>query len=404
MENHSLFSRRNFLKTSVAVSGALVVPSSAKAQPAPAVADATPLPMRQLGKSGPQVTMVSLGGMMNALSPEYLDIAWSMGVRYFDTADCYLGGKSEKIIGEWLKQYPERRKDIFLVSKDHPGKDPEKLLEQVDKRLAACGTDYLDLFFIHGIGPKSNGTDSLEWPKSDQLKKVVEQLKSSGKCKMVGFSCHDARLVDYLNAAAEGGFVDAIMLAYNPFFEPGGPFDQAMDACQKAGIGLIAMKTMRGLKDVPKRLPEFDKLGLTTHQALLHAVWSDPRVSAVCSMINNVGEMEVNTGAARSYKEPLKAAHRELLKETLIASRRSYCPGCPSCDAFAAGTALAFGDISRYVTYYEQDGDIGARDQYQALAAAARDCTTADLEAMRDGCAFGTDYPEIMRRAQRYFS
>ena len=59
------------------------------------------------------------------------------------------------------------------------------------------------------------------WPKSDEFKKVAETLKSSGKVKMVGFSCHDGRLKDYLNAAAQGGFLDIIMLRYTPFFHQG---------------------------------------------------------------------------------------------------------------------------------------------------------------------------------------
>ena len=121
-------------------------------------------------------------------------------------------------------------------------------------------------------------------------------------------------LTDYLNAAAEGGFLDIIMLQFNPFYEKGGEFDQALDAAHEAGIGLVAMKTMRTTKDVPKRLPEFDKLGLTTHQAVLHSAWSDPRISAVCNMIDNVDQMSSSAAAARSYKAPLKFAHMELLQ------------------------------------------------------------------------------------------
>ena len=124
------------------------------------------------------------------------------------------------------------------------------------------------------------------------------------------------------------------MLAFNPFYPKGGPLDKALDAAHKAGIGLVAMKTMRSTKDVPKRLPEFDKLGLTTHQAVLHAAWSDPRISVVCNMIDNVDQMQSSTAAARSYKEPLKFAHLELLKETILAGRRTMCTGCPACEAF----------------------------------------------------------------------
>ncbi len=412
-ENQLPTSRRAFLKSTMALPVAYAVAPSLLAQTAfaadaPAAAGAAAstdaLPRRQLGKNGPMVTMLSMGGMMSALSPDYLDIAWSMGIRYFDTADCYLKGQSEKIVGQWLAKYPERRKEIFLVSKDHPHKGPEQMLEMIDRRLAAIGTTYLDAFYIHGIGPREYSDDSLNWPKSDAFKKTAEQLKSSGKVKMVGFSCHDGRLPDYLNAAADGGFLDIIMLAFNPFYPKGGPFDQALDAAYKAGIGLVAMKTMRNTRDVPMRLPNFDKIGLTVPQAVLHSVWSDPRISVVCNMIDNVDQMTSSTAAARSYKAPLSFTHMEELRETLLAGRRTMCTGCPSCEAFAKQTDFAFHDIARFVTYYEQDGNVEARDYYHALPAEARDASKVDLAALRDGCHFNTNYPEIIRRAERYFA
>jgi aryl-alcohol dehydrogenase-like predicted oxidoreductase len=398
-------SRRNFLKSAVTLPVALAAtPALLTPTAHAAAAGAGVLPRRQLGKNGPAVTMLNMGGMMAAMSPDYLDIAWSMGIRYFDTADCYLHGQSEKIIGAWLKKYPERRKEIFLVSKDHPKQGPEQLLTMIDKRLAALGTSYLDAFYIHGLGPREYGEDSLNWPKGGKFKEVAEALKKSGKVKMVGFSCHDGRLPDYLNAAAEGGFVDIIMLAFNPFYPKDGPLDKAIDAAHNAGIGLVAMKTMRGTKDVPKRLPELDKLGLTTHQAVLHSVWSDPRISSICNMIDNVDQMTTSTAAARSYKEPLKFAHMELLRETLLAGRRTMCTGCPACEENSKQTDFAFHDIARFVTYYEQDGNTEARDYYAALAAEHRDTSKVDLAALRDACHFKTDYPEIIRRAERYFA
>jgi len=406
-QNPSATSRRHFLKSTLTLPVALAAAPALFTQATQAAGAPTAtevLPRRQLGKSGPKVTMLSMGGMMAAMSPDYLDIAWSMGIRYFDTADCYIHGQSEKIIAQWLAKYPERRKDIFLVSKDHPHQGPEQLLTMVDKRLAACGTTYLDAFYIHGLGPKEYGEGSLDWPKSEAFQKVAEQLKSSGKVKMVGFSCHDGRLPDYLNAAAQGGFIDIIMLAFNPFYPKGGPLDKALDACHEKGIGLVAMKTMRSAKDVPKRLPELDKLGLTTHQAVLHSAWSDPRISAICNMIDNVDQMASSTAAARSYKTPLKFAHLELLKETILAGRRTMCTGCPACEEASQQTRFAFQDIARFVTYYEQDGNTEARDYYQALAAEHRDKSTVDLATLRDACHSRTDYPDIIRRAERYFA
>jgi predicted aldo/keto reductase-like oxidoreductase len=410
--NHSPSSRRQFLKTAVAVPAGLALARNIPAQAAttettpPPIASPAPdptLPRRPLGRDGTQVTMMTLGGNMAASSPDYYDIAWSMGIRYFDTARSYLNGRSEVIVSKWLEKHPERRSEIFLVSKDHP-RNPEQMLELIDRRLETIGTKYLDAFYIHGIGPREYGEESLEWPKSDKFKKVAEQLKSSGKVKKVGFSCHDGRLTDYLSAAAEGGFLDVIMLAYTPFYEKGGALDKALNACHKAGIGLVAMKTMRNASDVPKRIPEFDKLGLTVHQANMHAVWSDPRISAICNAVENVSQMESSTSAARSYKEPLKTTHVELLKQVILTHRRSMCPGCPACAEAAAQTDLAFHDIARYVMYYEQDGSLEAKDLYRALPAVARDASGADLAALGSKCALRVDYAEILKRAERYFA
>jgi hypothetical protein len=164
------------------------------------------------------------------------------------------------------------------------------------------------------------------------------------------------------------------------------------------------MKTLRHAGDVPKRLPEFDKLGLTTHQTILHAVWSDPRISAICNSVRNFDQMKSSIAAVHNYKEPLEVSLVERLKDVVLASRRTMCPGCPSCDTMAASTAFAFRDVARYVTYFEQDNNHLSRSLYRDLPARARDASTADLEALRDTCAFRVDYPEIARRAERYFS
>ncbi|HEX9048698.1 MAG TPA: aldo/keto reductase [Verrucomicrobiae bacterium] len=397
-------SRRNFLKSTLTLPVALAAAPSLLTQSLSAAeAPADVLPQRELGKSGRKVTMLCMGGMMGALNVDYIDIAWTMGIRYFDTARAYLNGKSEAIFGAWLAKYPERRKEIFLVTKDHP-RTGAQLVEMVEKRTAACGTSYLDAFFIHGLNRKAYGEDSVNWPKNDDFKSAVAKLKSEGKVKLVGFSTHDGDMNDYLHAAAEGGFMDMVMLKYNPFFQKGDAFDQALEAAHKAGIGLVAMKTMRDVQNVSKRLPEFDKLNLTTHQAKLHACWSDPRIAAVCVNIENVDQMTKSAEAARSYKGPLKMAHMDLLKETMLASRRTMCTGCPACAEFSRQTNFAFDDIARYVTYYEQDGNTEARDYYRALAEEQRDASKIDLAALRDACHFKTDYPEIVKRAEKYFA
>ncbi len=404
-------SRRDFLKTSfaaplaVAAGSTILGSSSSAVEAAVASAGKGELPKRKLGRNGPEVTTIGLGGTMSAHNPQYLDIAWAMGIRYFDTADCYKGGQSERDISRWLKKYPNRREDLFLVTKDHPTNGPRELISQLDRRLERLQTDYVDLFFIHGIGPRSYGRDSLRWPEGGEFKEVVQEIKRSGKARMLGFSCHDGRLIDYLNSAARGRFVDAIMLKYDTFHKEDDALDLALSKCYDAGIGLIAMKEMRMAKYAPKRIPEFDKLGLTTHQAIVQSVLSDKRISAICSAMDNVSQMEENTIAARNYKSPIKTGHRDLLRDTLIRNARiTMCPGCPSCDAADAALGGTLLDVSRYVTYYEQDGLLEARDYYRDLRSFIRTASEPDLVAAQAACKYGVDYLEIIRRAERYFA
>lgn len=364
----------------------------------------TLLPTRKLGRNGPAVPMLAMGGDMEATNaPGLINRAWASGMRYYDTAQKYGHAREEEIYRRWLAAHPERRQEIFLVSKDYPTKrGPEQLLEMIDVRLQALGTDYLDLYFIHQLCPEVYGPESVNWGKSDVFRRVAETLKASGKVKMVGFSCHGGP--EYIQAAADGGFLDALMVQYTPFYERGGAFDRALTACHEKGIGLIAMKTLRHAGNVPGRIPEFEKLGLTTQQAILHAVWSDPRISAICNSVRNFDQMKSSIAAAHGYKAPLEVSLVERLRDVVLASRRTMCPGCPSCDANVTATAYAYRDIARYVTYFEQDDDGRSRALYRSLPDAARAASKAELTALRDGCSFGIDYPAIAARADRYFA
>lgn len=397
-DNH--VSRRTAIGVGVAGVGALAVGGGGPVRGAgPAL-----LPTRKLGANGPMVPMLAMGGDMESTSaPGLINRAWASGMRYYDTAQKYGRENEEAIYKKWFAANPGRRKDIFLVSKDYPKKKgPEELLEMIDTRLEALGTDYLDLYFIHQLCPEVYGPESVSWGKSDVFRKVADQLKASGKVKMVGFSCHGGP--EYIQAAADGGFLDALMVQYTPFYERGGAFDRALTACHEKGIGLIAMKTLRHAGDVPKRLPEFEKLGLTTHQALLQAVWSDPRISAICNSLRNFDQMKSSIASAHGYKAPLDVSLISRLKDAVLASRRTMCPGCTSCDAKVASTEFAFRDVARYVTYFEQDNYGQSRDLYLALPESARDASKADLKSLQEACAFGIDYNAIAARAERYFA
>ena len=212
-------SRRDFVKAGAAAVVIAGTGAAAQTQPAsaPAARVQPPLPTRPLGRSGVRVSVLNQGTY--AMSRRLLDYCYAQGIRYFDTADCYRNGQSEAEIGEWFER-TGKRKEIFLVTADHPGSSGkgnlELLLTKIDKRLESLKTDYIDLFCIHGISAREYGPQALEWPRSKEFKEVAEKLRKSGKTKFVGFTCHDSQAPEFLEAAAEGGFVDAVMMSYNP--------------------------------------------------------------------------------------------------------------------------------------------------------------------------------------------
>ena len=85
--------------------------------------------------------MLNLGTWRSVGLDRILRFAWANGIRYIDTAKSY---GSEPAIGRWLQAMPEVRKQIFLVTKDHPGL-PEEMIDRLDERLDALKTDYVDL-------------------------------------------------------------------------------------------------------------------------------------------------------------------------------------------------------------------------------------------------------------------
>ncbi len=398
-------SRRAFLRNTIgsslpiAVSGSLVATHSASA----ASAGNRELPRRKLGRNGPDVTIISQGGSMSAHSAMFLELAWANGIRYFDASVAYLNGQCERNIRDFLKRDSSRRKELFLVTKDRP-QQPTDMLDMIDNRLAALETDYVDLFFIHGINTRRLGMEALDWPKSDELREVARKLKESGKARMVGFSCHDEYLVDFMNAAAEGGFLDAIMVQYDPFHEKGSGFDKALTACHQAGIGLVAMKNFRAVGQVSKRLPGLDQLGLTTHEAVVQKVMSDKRISAMCLESANMEQLQENTGATLKYDESKALAASGILKDHVMLASHEVCPGCDSCREIGKHNEAVLGDVARYVSYYERDGKQVARDYYRQLSAASLEKSAKLAGLARDRCHYHVNYPLIMEKAAGYFA
>jgi aryl-alcohol dehydrogenase-like predicted oxidoreductase len=402
--------RRTFLQAgALAVASAASLAPGARAEDAPA--KPAELPRRPLGKTGVNITILDQGSVRGDGFDRILRLSFASGVRVFDTAKVY---GSERNFKKWFEQAPEVRKQIFLVTKDQP-RTPRQMLKMVDQRLAALGTDYIDLFFVHAMGDEHRLDDAINFVKGQEFKETADAIRKSGKAKFIGFSTHNKNRAQIIQAAAEAGIVDAIMLQYSPWLDKDAPLNKALDVCHEKGIGLITMKQVAGrffgdqtkvniLDEVVRRVPMLAEKKLTPFQGLLHAIWTDERISASCVSMRNTEQIRQNVDAARRF-EPLKTAEILQLRDAVLDHGPMLCADCDGRCSIAAGTKAELGDLTRFLTYHEHHGlRADARRQYAALSPEARDWSDADLEAARNACPNRLDFARLLREVDRHLA
>ena len=390
-------SRRDFLKAAGAVTAtSLLGPGptfgniSGTSASAPEV-----VPTRPFGKTGAQVSMLGLGGMFDIPSNQLLlQQALKWGVTYWDTADCYEGGRSEKGIGSFFARYPEVRNKIFLVSKSD-ARDPAGMTRLIDRSLERMKTDYIDLYLLHGI----NGIDELD----TSTRAWADKAKAEGKIKFFGFSTH-SNMEECMLEAAKLGWVDGIMMSYNYRTMNKAEMKEAVAACQEAGIGLTAMKTQGGWSfgssSAAKMMDTFIEKGFTDKQAKLKAVWTNPKIASICSQMPSITILMSNVAAALD-KTTLSAEDLRLLDQYAKETASSYCAGCSNiCETILAG-GVPVATVMRYLMYYESYGDLHrARSLYGSLSAEVRaQIGSLDYSGAEQRCPQGMAIGRLMRRA-----
>ncbi|MBQ1984189.1 MAG: aldo/keto reductase, partial [Spirochaetaceae bacterium] len=114
-------------------------------------------------------------------------LAIDQGINYFDTAYPYHHGKSEIVFGEIVKE--ENLRDKIYIADKMPVWDVKKeedFYRILDEQLNKLQTDYIDFYLLHAM-------DAERWEKVKNLNvtKFLENAKSSGKIRHIGFSFHD---------------------------------------------------------------------------------------------------------------------------------------------------------------------------------------------------------------------
>jgi len=344
-------SRRDFIKTAGALSaGTMLAPFSRAAD----ASDNPPVvPRRAFGKTGIDVSILSLGGMFNIEANQLmLKQAIKWGVNYWDTAHIYNWGRSEKGIGKYFGKYPEDRQKVFLVTKSGAW-TLKGMTTDLEESLERMQTDYVDLFFVHGIdGAADLKNDHMRW---------AEKAKAAGKIRFFGFSTH-SNMEYCLLGAAKLGWIDGIMMTYNYRLMQQDRMKEAVEACAEAGIGLTAMKTQGGGQVKTSSESElqlagrFLKKGFTDAQAKLKAVWHNPQIASICSQMPNMTILMSNIAAACDRTE-LTARDLELLQQYARETCSDYCAGCTEICESSLATRVPVGDVMRFLMYARAYGE-----------------------------------------------
>ena len=153
---------------------------------------------RPLGHTGVSVSKFCLGAMMFGAwgNPDHDDsiriihAALDAGINFIDTADVYGHGESEEIVGKALAG--GRRDDIILATKFHNamGEDPNQqgnsrrwIIRAVEDSLRRLGTDWIDLYQVHRIDPRTDIEETLS---------ALSDLVHQGKVRYIGSSTFPA--------------------------------------------------------------------------------------------------------------------------------------------------------------------------------------------------------------------
>ena len=350
------------------------------------------VPRRVLGKTGQQVPILLLGGA-SGFDPRFdpkIAEALRYGANYIDAADCYAGGRCETSVGAF-HQRARNRAALWITSKSDRH-DPEGFARTLDDSLKSLQTDYVDMYFLHGL------TDARYL--SPELATTVDRLKKTGKMRHFGFSCHGGNVVELLQKAASLPWVETVMFRYN-FRQYGDrELNAAMDVAHRSGVGLIAMKTQgseAGFRDAWKKFEQTGKWN--KYQAVLKAVWADERISAAVSDMDTFEKLRANLDAALD-RNALSQAERSALERYAADTRSLACDGCDHICGPAVAAPVRIGDTLRFLMYHDVYGQPEkARRLFQALPAEAQRLAGVDFAPANQACPHRVDVAGLMLRA-----
>jgi len=274
------------------------------------------MPMRKLGRTGVEVSLLGLGGFHIGIAKDektaiqLVRTALDHGVTFMDNCWDYNDGRSQIWMGHALKD--GYRKRAFLMTKID-GRTRQAAAEQIDQCLRDFGTDTIDLVQIHEVIRMS---DPGRVFGPDGAVAALVAARQAGKLRFIGFTGHKSPEIHLkmLAAADAHGFTfDTVQMPINVMDAHYDSFTtRVLPQLTKRNIGVLGMKPL-GSGLFFKSAPLADRT-VTATQCLQYAM-SLP-TSVVITGCETLGVLMQGIDAAYRWKPMSDAERQSLLAQT----------------------------------------------------------------------------------------
>ena len=359
-----------------------------------------------LGRTGLEMSDISFGSSrLREGEEDLVRHALDKGVNYFDTAEGYTDGESERVLGNVLKG---ERNRIIIASKTFASAtaSKERIMDDLEGSLRRLQTDHVDIYFNHAV----NDPDRLDNPEWLEFR---ERAKRQGKIRFTGMSGHAGRLVECLDHAFDRDMVDVVLVSLNFGQDPEfherftRGFDlvarhpqlpRALRRAKELEVGVIAMKCLMGARLNDMRPYERD--GASFAQAAFRWTLSQPHVDALVISMTSTAKIDEFLGA--SAWQSLAAGDAALLRRYAALNGPSHCrQGCGDC-AGACPFDVPIADVLRTRMYATDYQDLSfARREYAQLEVNASPCLGCSGAPCQDACSHGLPIAEFCAPTHR---
>lgn len=310
--------RRTFLKSLAGATAGISLASTGFAQNSTSDRLGEVLPMRKLGRTGEQVTMLGTGGYhigwtTERDAQEVIEAALEGGVRFFDTAESYSNGRSEERYGKYLT--PKYRDLVFIMSKSTGG-DAQTVRNHLEGTLKRLKTDQLDLYQVHSIRTPKDVDDRI----ANGVLDVLLKAQQDGKVKYLGFTGHQNPFAHtrMLERTEDSDIFDTVLMPVNVLDQVYFSFTKnVFPMALERNMGVLSIKSLADGRFFASKkeanwtsddpiIPNY----LSIKDAM-HFVWSLP-VSVLISGNENATYMREKIALARSFSK-LTESERDAL-------------------------------------------------------------------------------------------